>query len=481
VPVKGVRPGKLSWIGKPRGSPRPGMTLPPALPTSAQITNAPRAAQIGSVDVVANLLLTTLAVVAATLPPGKQLNDSAPAPRYQASCEQQIPLIPSQIRLPPRAGQWSESAPQPKYQVQCEPQPNPIPTQIRLPPRAGQLSDSAPARAAIGSDQSPNLLETTLRPVAGAPFVPQDFPQVPTKAQVSSDYRQNPIPSQIPPPPRAGQLSESAPVTKFAVQCEQQPNPVPSQIRLPPRAQQLSDSAPIIKYQVQCEPQPNPIPSQIALPQRAQQSSESAPYRLSVGFELYPNLLLTTLAPIGAAPFLPVDFSQYQAKYQLSDFRPPNLLLTTLAPAPQPPPPQATQTTFAPIAPCIGPADQFVNTLVLGYPPPDVVTPPVTGPINYGGGGAGKRHYKYRKPCRRIDEWMCDVEHIYGELRGTPRKAVAAEVVRDYAATRAKAPLPTSVDWQALEANEQAVASLVALYRAKLIEDDDEDVFLLGG
>lgn len=112
--------------------------------------------------------------------------------------------------------------------------------------------------------------------------------------------------------------------------------------------------------------------------------------------------------------------------------------------------------------------------------PPDIVPPPPS--LNFGGGGGGgKRKHHYRKPCKRLNDIFCDVEQIYGELRGSPHKKVAAAVVRDYAATRAAAPRPTSVDWQALEANEQAVASLVAIYREHLIDLDDEDIFLLGG
>ena len=515
----GIRVGKARFI-KPWKITQAGASSPARQARAPQVTNAPRGAQLGVADVYANLLMTTLAVVVVSLPPGKPYSESAPQAKYQGSCEQRTPLIPDQIRLPPRAAQWSESAPQPKYQVQCEQKIPLVPSSIQNPPRAQQWSESAPQLRQIGSDRYVNLSLTTLAQVATAPFKPVDYSTYQAKAQVESDQYQNYLTVGLRPPPRAAQWSESAPYPKYQVQCEQAANQIPSTIQNPPRAAQWSDSAPawqrvgsdsytnlltttlavqvvslppgkpysesapVYRY-VCCEQQIPLVPTQIRLAPRAQQWSDSAPQSQRIGLDTYPNLLVTTLAPTGQAPFKPVDYSAYQSKFQVQVDAYPNLLLNTLAPPQQPPPP-GSSLDYSQLQPPVAViADQYQNLLVLGYPPP-VIIPVVPDLSGAGGGGGGYRWHNRPKWSKKgahrdLTELLdkVSIEVIYSKLVESPKAVKAAKVVRPETTSKALIPPPESINWQAIENDVKRVARLIQLWRQYEIEQDDEEWMFL--
>lgn len=189
------------------------------------VMNTPQKRQIGSVDVYPNLLVTTLAVVAVSLPPGKPYSESAPQQKRVLVVDHVRPITLG-INPSPQAVQWSQSAPPPKAPVYVLAQPNYLPLGINPNPQSRQVSDSAPPRKyAVTVDPQPNLSVTTLFPVAAqAPFVPVDFSQTQRKYEVFADVPGRPLTLGINPNPRATSWSDSAPPPKYQVQVDVYPN-----------------------------------------------------------------------------------------------------------------------------------------------------------------------------------------------------------------------------------------------------------------
>ena len=98
-----------------------------------------------------------------------------------------------------------------------------------------------------------------------------------------------------------------------------------------------------------------------------------------------------------------------------------------------------------------------------------------------GGGGGGKRIKRWKK-YRHIDCILEDVtaQVVYNKLRKTPDRVLAANVVREYAATNAQVPQAKSIDWAAVSRDAAVVGQLLALWCEREIEDDDSDAYFLG-
>lgn len=181
--------------------------------------------QLGSVDPAVNLLMTTLAVVAVTLPPGVQL---------------------------------TQSAPQLKRHVQVDVFQRPLTLGINPNPASVILDCSAPAvKPAVQVDFYPNLLTSTLAP-ATVPVGRQLTDSAPPlKYAVQVDFRANMLVLGINPNPRALIVDASAPPPKYAIQVDLFQNPAILSFTQPtfPPGMQLSDSATTVigKYQTQID------------------------------------------------------------------------------------------------------------------------------------------------------------------------------------------------------------------------------------
>ena len=150
--------------------------------------SAPARAANSLVDAIPNLLMTTLAVVAAaTLPPGKQAQASAPQPKYDVRADQplQTPLTLGINPQPTVQTLWAVE--QRKFAVQVDAYPNTLALGYNPQPQIQRLDASAPiVKYAIQVDAYPNLN------VLSAPQIPPGL-----------------------------QWSVSAPITKYAVGLDQ--------------------------------------------------------------------------------------------------------------------------------------------------------------------------------------------------------------------------------------------------------------------
>lgn len=377
--------------GSPRslGGNRLYQTSPPVYQLRPpQVMNTPRAAQLGCVEILPNLLMTTLAVVASNLlNPAKPIGESAPQAKYQVQAVEQqqnrlvlgynpqpqirpigdsAPITKFQvladqaytrpltlgINPQPQVRQIGDSAPVTKYQVLADQSyTEPLTLGINPQPQVRSIGESAPAmKSAVQVDGLPNLLGTTLQPVSIAPFVPLDTSQFQPKYQVASDVYPNVLVRGLNPQPGISQSSASAPATKAAVEIDVYPNLLQTTlapvVAVPFAAVDTSQLQ--TKYQIQLDSYPNTLVLGInAQPQVRLLSDSAPPPKFSVQVDAYPNLLTSTLfvvppsipLPLG----LPVDTSQFQAKFQIQ-------------------------------------VDVYPNVLVLGYPPPPVIASPPTLP-----------------------------------------------------------------------------------------------------
>jgi hypothetical protein len=397
------RPGGLPYpqttlsAGPASSPPFPGrMRAPLLMPT-------PRPARPNFADVLPNLLLTTLSLVAA--PPFVQRADaSAPPPKIQVQCDQAENLI--RLPLPdfaPVGSQLSDSAPAIKAPVYIDQIPSRIghPLPDFLPPGA-QVSASAPiVKPPVECEQTLPLIGRTL-----PDFMPIGR-RVDDSAKPKYAIGAPLIPGQIAQPPGplpiGRQVFDSAPPPKFRVTgplfAGQTFQPIAVVASALPIGARISDSAPAPKFRNTAplliatgfQPPPPLIPVQI--PAWADFDQVPAPSRFLPPFDP-PNLILSTLGPTAVQAPAWADFDPVPPKSTfLPPFDPPNLILSTLLP---PVPPPALPLGLPVDTSKFGPkfsvqVDFYPNTLILGIPPPiPPPTPPVTGiGSNPGGGGGG--------------------------------------------------------------------------------------------
>ena len=285
-----VRPGKIGrgrrpWLRTQQGS---------LYQDSSQIRvplvfNAPPKAQIGSVDFIPNLLMTTLAIVAVSLPPGKQLSGSAPQRKAQVQCEVYRTPLTLGINPNPAVRQQFDSAPPPKGAVYAEQQQNTLARGINPNPAIRQQFDSAPPpKAAVYAVQQHNILAQGINPNPAVRQLDGSAPQAKYRPQV--DGTPNLLATTLAPAsaafPAGEQLSDSAPPLKSPVVALQQHNTLVLGINPNPAVRQTDGSAPSLKY----------------LPQA----------------DTYPNLLVTTLAPVALPPGEQLYDSAPQARQNYS-------------------------------------------------------------------------------------------------------------------------------------------------------------------
>jgi hypothetical protein len=229
-----------------------------------QFNQAQPKAPIGYAFAAVNLLVTTLAVAITSLPPGKQLSESAPKQIVKTvACEQQRNTLAAGINPNPRATAHSTSAPITKYHIPAgQPLSRPENTLgINPNPRATAHSTSAPiTKYAVTVDHPPRPeLTLGINPNPSVRQLSDSAPTTPLKAPVVAaqflNYDALGIPSaaalQIKP------VDLSAYQGKYQVVAEQPPRPLTLGINPNPSVKQLSDSSPAIKSQVSALTTPN--------------------------------------------------------------------------------------------------------------------------------------------------------------------------------------------------------------------------------
>jgi hypothetical protein len=403
-----------------------------------QLTDAPAPSQLGAVFNAVNLLVTTLAVVAVTLPPGNQVQASAPQANYQASAEQQINRLPASTQpqpaflahdstwFQPKYNVYAElpvrpltlgiqaapnpvalfaSAPEFKYNVQVEPQQRSIALGIPSPPTPPstvlQVTGSAPAlKAQVQADLFQNLSGTTLAAQATV-IEPRNtiYTSLQPKFQVIADQFVNTLVLGYPLLMPGWIDFEQVPQAKYQPSAEQQVNRLPLQ-GAPPAPPvttlQLTASAPAVKWQANVDQpvrpitlgiQPAPAAVQISAsaPQVAfQNQTELPPRPLTLGIQGNPN-------PVQISASAPYPPYQVQNDYFQN-------LSNTLQFVAFPPPPQTvlTITQSAPITKYQTQVDYFQNVTVLGIPTP----PAISLKDTHDGGTQVVRESHYKKILR---------------------------------------------------------------------------------
>jgi hypothetical protein len=339
-----------------------------------------------------------------TIPPGAQLSGSAVAARAILSLDtgtnNQLILIPAQAVQPP-GDQIFSSAFQSKYQVFADQPQRSIALIGAAPPPlppGQQLLGSAPASRYLGSDLYPNLV---IRVAAAAtPPVRQLSDSAPiTKYQIQVDVYTNYILTGIPTLQASTPLVFNAPRSAVQPFADVFPNFAirQTQAAVAPTFQQVSLSAPALSRPVLCDQYPNGLPlNTVAYAPCWNEADERVEPKAQVFVEQRVNRL--PLLSVVVAPFTPVNASQLQIKYQVQADQSVNRL--TLGVVIQPPgdqwmdsAPQAKGQVFsqnysntltlvpvaltppvlqlsqsAPIVHYAVECEQYVNTLLLGYP-----------------------------------------------------------------------------------------------------------------
>jgi hypothetical protein len=248
-------------------------------------------------DVIPNLLMTTLAVVA-LIPPGRQLSASAPIRKTQTvACEQQTncPLTLG-INPQPQVQRWDWEAPPPEAPVVVvEQAPHPLTLGLNPQPQVQRWDWGAPAvKAAVEVDAFPNF---AVRQIIVA------TPQVVT-------------------------LSASAPITKWAVTAEQYQNilvlgfnPQPNRRYALPQL-----AAPSLRSGVQVDLAPNTLV--LAPPVGLQQAIGTTPAtRVGGGVDLPPNRLVLGLGPLNPQVWMWSDSAPVTRYAVAAEQYPANLVL----------------------------------------------------------------------------------------------------------------------------------------------------------
>lgn len=458
---------------------------------------APPKAQIGYAFVATNLLVTTLAVVAAaTLPPGKQLSASAPEAKKQIQVDQPQTNLVRGINPNPGARQQDASAPaikapiqnlsvpntsvttlstpaaplqikpvdlssyQKKYDVTVFQAPNILALGINPNPRATQESDSSSSLGQENQVVAQQFLNYSTLGIPGPATLqikPVDTSQLQTKYQVTDYQQRNILALGINPNPASRALSDStSALRRSPVVADQFTNYLALGVNPNPVVRQQSDSAPWIKYQVQLD-QPLQTPLTLGInpnPRALAVDASAPPPKAPIVALTTPNLLISTLyVPPAPLPPLPAfDSSQWQGKLQVQVDVTPNMVLLGIPDAPPP------------------------------------VNPPTVGNTPGGGGGGGRlRHHRYGEhPDKTFDDLLKKVvaEVLYKEIveDGTlAEKKQAGKVVAPLADdSRIAIPRVEAVDWRAVEDNAQKVAALFRIWSRMQQDQADDEWFMLG-
>ncbi len=272
------RIGRLRFLKSPaRRYPPPS---PPAIAQqrAPQVTNAPRGLIQNCVDAIPNLLITTLAVVSLSLPPGSQVHASAPQANKNTTVDQPPNIVLTKSPQP-QGDQWFISAPAIKPQIQCDVVQNFAVLQVApiiYEPRTALIINGQP-KYQTQVDQQPNVLP--LGSVVAQPPGDQQFASAPqVKGQPTIDQLPS-IVAALGPLPIGHRLVLSAPQAKSAVYSFDSINVLPLSL---------------------------PIGHRLVL---------SAPQTRAIGIDQPANRLPLLTA---IAPFIPVDLSQFQPKYSVS-------------------------------------------------------------------------------------------------------------------------------------------------------------------
>lgn len=308
--------------------------------------------QIGSVALSANLLLTTLAMVASLLPLGSgQISQSAPRSTAFVQVDSRPSLLTLGIKPAPGVRQQYESAPYAKSVVSLDPV-------NRLPLFPAVIVNSQPTIEFISAPKplSRQAAEQQYNRLPLLPVVVQQIPpglQGPFVSTPAWPYDQlGFMAGSVIGPPGQITITASQPTIGFIgapsvaprLAAEQQPNTLlmlaaPAAIPLP-----LGYPPPPLfvqnKYQPQVDAYPNVLVLGIKPPPAVVQLSTSAPItklavvahnagsQLTIGF-IQPS------PPIPLPLGLPVDMSQFQAKFTVQVDPQPNILILGI---PLPPP-----------------------------------------------------------------------------------------------------------------------------------------------
>jgi len=486
-----------------------GKTLPDYSASGSRLdVSAPSTRQIGDIESLPNLNLTTLA--SPLVDPGsiRQPYFSGPQSKRQTVVVEQIlntlPLNTTVASAPFKPAQ-DVSTPQAKFSRTIDVSRKLI--ALTLPdymPLGRQAFDGVAAqRYRVHTDAYQNLLESTLAVIAG-------------------------------PLPIGSRVSESAPPPKYNVGAPLFPERIEAPSEVTPDAlpigQRVDTSSPPRKAQVRVDAFPDNVLLGIAPP-----VVDEAPASAFFGgnaeiprnpqVDAYPNLLGTTLAvQVQAIPVGRQWFESIPApKYAVTAYNAQSLLTTGI---PIPPIPVGVQLSdTAPQAKYSVQVDKVRTDLVVGIavtPPPlpplglpvDVsqwqgkfavydlnllwsnsqipneIPPPVVVPdeIRHRGGGYKKHrkaHVEPRLPSqyKRLEEMVDEVsaEMAFKEIEATASadvKQQAKSILRPFTPSKSLVKADT-VDWEAVEADATKIGALLALWAAERrrleLADDDEE------
>ena len=385
-------------------------------PRSPLVSNAPQARAFNGVDVLPNLLLTTLSVVALALPPGQQTSASAPQVAFQSQVTIARNLVILGVNALPVGVQVSSSAPISKTAVPLDVIPNlilrgtnqPPPgrgidlatpsvpstlqifirpnvvllTAVAATPGVSRLSDSAPYRrsdAGVDAYSNAVLRGTNALPVGVT--VSQSAPVLSTPVTV--DIRPNSAIFNLLSPalPPGVLVNLSVPVSKSPVTLTTYLNLPLRGTNQPPPGAALSGSAPSQQSIASVDARLNTLllnPPSVPPPGARLDASAPAAYPVIQIF-IRPNLVLggTNQPPPGAQ----VSVLNAKTLTILSLDGAPNLLTSTLRVVALPPGTGRIDYTFSKLLGAVQ-ADVIENLLPLGIPvlaPPVITAPPAGG------------------------------------------------------------------------------------------------------
>lgn len=278
---------RISFINTPQGSkqnldrqhvnllPLTSGIVPPQIQPS--LTHAP----IAKYQVFADTIRRPFVLPINPAPAVRQQSDSAPQPKKDIRFDLPADYRPFQgLSLPPVTLAAGASAPAPKVEVVAYNAPAPyalgIPVNTTVSPR--NSFSAAPQRPWQNSvDQ---VVNTALLSTQTIPFTIGQLTQSApvTRFEIHSDVYPNIItlPAGVPLPVVIGQQTDSAPQPKFPVYADVVLNPALG-INLPPGVLQWWGSAPPPKYQTQPDVLPNVSPLVVSLPPVVGRLSDAAP------------------------------------------------------------------------------------------------------------------------------------------------------------------------------------------------------------
>lgn len=296
---------------------------------------------IGAVDLIPNLLMTTLAVVAIALPPGKQAFASAPAAIPRVECQQHQRPLTLGIPAPPatpKAMQLFDSAPAIKFSVTIDPALRSLALGINPNPQIKRADQSSPEiKSAVQVDRYPNLSTTTLSaslPPLALPLLAAryDWPATPQKIAVQVDSYPNTLVLGYPTLFPAWNDFEPVPA-KAQVFAEQQVNRLPLDavvVSAPFKA--LDTSQLQVKYQVQADPPQRPLTLGInPNPASRQHDSSAPPLKFAIQVDSYPNLSIATQLVVNPKALMLSDSAPITHYHVVAEQYPVNVVLQLVA------------------------------------------------------------------------------------------------------------------------------------------------------